>query len=37
MARPDGSISNELLETLAEWSTLLEHRKSYDLPVPPCP
>lgn len=37
MARLDAAVSNELFETLAEWSTLLEHRKSHDLPVPPCP
>jgi len=37
MARPDGGFSNELLETLAEWSVTLEHRKSHDLLVPPCP
>jgi len=37
LARPDGGFSNELLETLAEWNTFLEHRKSHDLSVPPCP
>ncbi|SEB79035.1 hypothetical protein SAMN05216452_3187 [Nitratireductor aquibiodomus] len=37
MARLDGDTSNELFEVLAEWNTYLEHRKSDDFPVPPCP
>lgn len=37
MVGPDGSTSNELFEVLADWNTYLEHRKSSDFPVPPCP
>lgn len=37
MARLDGDASNELFEILADWNTFLEHRKSQDLQVPPCP
>jgi hypothetical protein len=37
VARLDGATSNELFEVLADWNTFLEHRKSSDLQVPPCP
>lgn len=37
MARPPGDVSNELFDTLAQWNAFLEHRKSHDLQVPPCP
>jgi hypothetical protein len=37
MARLDGETSNELFEVLADWNAHLEHRKSSDFPVPPCP
>ena len=37
LARLDGETSNELFETLTEWNTQLEHLKSDDFTVPPCP
>jgi hypothetical protein len=37
VASLDGDTSNELFETLATWNTLLEHRRSDDQAVPPCP
>jgi len=37
VARLDGATSNELFEVLAEWNDYLEHRKSHDFQVPPCP
>ncbi len=37
MARLDGDSSNELFDTLTEWNTALEHLRSKDSPVPPCP
>ena len=37
MARLDAETSNQLFEVLEEWNTVLEHRKSKDFPVPPCP
>ena len=36
MARLTADVSNEFLETLADWSAVLEHWKSSDFPVPPC-
>ncbi len=37
VTRLDGEASNELFETLADWNIYLEHRKSHDFQVPPCP
>lgn len=37
MARLDGEASNELFGVLSEWNDYLEHRKSQDFQVPPCP
>lgn len=37
MAHLDGDTSNELFEVLADWNTQLEHLRSNDPPVPPCP
>jgi hypothetical protein len=37
MARLAFEESNELFETLVEWNVLLEHQKSDDFLVPPCP
>jgi hypothetical protein len=37
MARLEGAVSNELFDILAEWNHYLEHRKSDDFQVPPCP
>lgn len=37
MAHLEVDVSNELFDTLAEWNAYLEHRKSQDRPVPPCP
>jgi len=37
LARLDGETSNESFETLTEWNTQLEHLKSQDFTVPPCP
>jgi len=37
MARLDGEASNELFETLADWNTFLEQRKSKEFQVRPCP
>ena len=37
VAHLDSETSNELFEVLADWNTYLEHRKSADFPVQPCP
>jgi hypothetical protein len=37
LARLDSDTSNQLVEELERWVDYLEHRKSYDFPVPPCP
>jgi hypothetical protein len=37
MVDRDGLTSNQLFDVLIEWNTYLEHRKSEDFQVPPCP
>lgn len=34
MARLDSETSNTLFEVLADWNAVLEHRESFDSPVP---
>lgn len=37
MVRHEGETLNEMFEVMTEWNTQLEHLKSKDFTVPPCP